>query len=151
MTKEEHDSYAYRIKFLCRKYGVSDHEDDLIQETLGFLRTTGTLEHNFLDAMRRLLGEVRRTKSFALKSSINQNWIDLETLVNQAGDKDSKAAFNELLDSAEPALKKHERAMLVLYFEYGYELKEIGYMFGIGVPYTSQVISELVSRITHHV
>ena len=47
--------------------------------------------------------------------------------------------------------KKHERAMLVLYFEYGYELKEIGYMFGVGVSHTSQLISELVSRLAHHI
>lgn len=52
------------------------------------------------------------------------------------------ARFEDCWLLRDPRLTERQRAMLILHYEYGFNLKEIADLFGLGMPRVSQIITE---------
>jgi RNA polymerase sigma factor (sigma-70 family) len=145
-----------RAKFIAKQKNMGDFSEDLAQDVLKkYLEGKGqkqALDFAIVDSIRDFLGD-SRTKNFEEKKAINNMTalhdkkgkliydMTSEEIVGEGAD------FNKIISF----LDNSDRAMVVLFYEWGLSLEEIGRCFGVSESRISQKLKEVQERLKKRV
>jgi hypothetical protein len=162
LTDEQIQKFIRRAKIVAKKHGYPELADDFSQEIfvywLSGRRQAQTLDQAFIEYLRTLYGHTR-TKCNRSRLQAQRHYIELSEIRNLAHDSrvfeaswrppDSPGGEAVKLDRAflsqEFGCDREDRILLILYFEWGFLLEEIGDLFEFTQSRASQVLAQALS------
>lgn len=159
MEKKEFDRFNKVVSIVARKLGFSSEAEDIASHIMLKKLDGGGQKQNVyysvIDYLRTHgLGTRRgepRKSYFPLSDNDGEETADVIMALSYGNRttsrdvRDSLADFEKTIELCK--LRKEDRAVLVLYYVYGFELKEIGIAFGISESAISQWKTSLEEKI----
>lgn len=143
---------AVRVKamMIARQKGYGEYAEDfasfaVLKRVEGYRVGTSHLDHDFVDFMRETFGRsIQRGKESAFaKSKLmgNMYYEELSHDVEQKQDFD----WDEVIEGLK--LSEKERAIFIIHFRFGFNLKLCGYVFGVTESRSCQIVAEVIKKI----
>lgn len=144
MDKIQFDNLSDLACRLTKNFNRSDLSDDFTQYAVEHLLNgrKATMKQLFVDFIRQELGDSRASGDALYKTGAPKK-IKQFTLWEEYMDKSAEDKHNFDYNAIVDKLEGPQRTMLVLYYEWGFELKEIGKALGVSESRVSQVLKQL--------
>jgi RNA polymerase sigma factor (sigma-70 family) len=127
---------------LTKKFNRYDLKDDFVQYAAEKLikGRKAQVKHLFVDFIREEIGDPRWDTSRSIKfgNSKELNETMFEPVIDEYN-----LDFKKIVNSTE----ENERSILILYFQLGYTMKEIGQKIGVSEGRVSQKFSEIMFKL----
>ena len=108
---------------------------------------TQTVSQAVIDAIRTQFGNANRNIK---RSDFKKDTMGLKKPIIDVVElqlKENASMYSQIFPYLPANVKTFDRAIFILYFKWGFELKEIGEMFGLSESRISQMLTKLCKRV----
>lgn len=145
-VEDQTEVWKRRAFKFARKCGaVEDAEEIACEVVCKFLSGQGlhqTVEQAVLDIIHKDYGEIGSEKNEFRKAE-RKYYLPLDEVFDHANNQEERLQWKQRIEG----LKSTDRAIMILRYLWGLQLKEIGHCFGVGESRVNQIIKKIVKQL----